>query len=508
MATPKELIDAVVANRRLPHTFSDDEIQQAEQSARAPVDESRRLDLRGETLVTIDDADARDFDDAVGARALPHGKILITVAIADVAAFVPTGSALDAAARLRGNSVYLPDRVLPMLPPALSNDRCSLQPQQDRACLCCQMEWDRRAKGGGAVSRYRFSRGMMRSARRLTYEEATDLIERGEGEGDEVATALQTLASVSHSRRGQRRAAGAMVLTTPGKKCWIDDDGDIRTRLINHNIARDMIEEMMLLANQSAADFLIRRRRRVLHRVHPKPPAENLAKLRLILAPFKIGIPPAQKLRAADFAEAIEAIRARDEGLGEAMLPAVLGALSRAQYAPDEETGHFGLACAHYLHFTSPIRRYPDLLTHRAIVAALEADNPLCTAADKSLYATAEGLAALGEHCSQTEVQADKSEWDCYQALMCARAVAFVGSVYRGFVSGVVKFGVFVTLPDLDADGVARFKSMRGFWKFDEGAMAATCDDGGRLGLGDAVTARVTAVNPDRGQIDIVLLDD
>ena len=469
------LIDEVVAAHELPGDFSAELTQSAIHAAKNPVEVSRE-DFRELHLFTIDGEDARDFDDAVAAAPLPNGGFRLWTAIADVAAFVKDGSPLDKEARRRGNSVYFPDRVLPMLPDALSNDACSLSPDQDKLCLLCEMDIV-----DGEVKKYRFARGIMRSRRRLTYEDAAD------GMQNDVRP-LTDLAAAGKALRQARKENGAFMMERPEWQAIIAD-GETTLRECRRNKAHWVIEECMIAANRCAADFVIRRRLPTLHRIHRKPSTENVRNLSRLLGGLGVDFPA--RPVAADFGRALEAIVAKDEGLADCIVPVLLGTLSRAEYAPDEKTGHFGLSCSRYLHFTSPIRRYPDLLVHRAIIAGLSKQN-------KQKVAVGD-LAALGAHCSQTETAADKAGWDCRQRLLCHRAMAHVGQEFDAMVSGVAPFGIFVAVRELGVDGMIRLSSLPGYWRYDEKKREISAN-GRVLGLGMRLRTRLASAMPEKGR--------
>ena len=463
----------------MPGAFSAAQNREAERAAKiVPAqDDAAREDLRKLRLITIDGADARDFDDAVFCAPADGGGFVLWAAIADVAAFVPPGGALDLEARRRGNSVYLPDRVLPMLPSALSNGACSLASGEDKLCLACEME----IRADGTIQKYRFMRGLMRSKRRMTYPEAAREMRNG-------AQYMRTLAQVGDALRRERRARGAFMMERPELQAALSANGAPELQVVRRNEAHLAIEECMIAANRCAADFVIRRRLPALHRVHKKPAADNVKMLRAILSPLGISFPA--RPAARDFGDAMDSIAAKDAALADCLLPVLLGALSRAEYAPDSKTGHFGLACARYLHWTSPIRRYPDLLSHRAILAGLAGDKPKIP-----------DLREIGAQCSQSEVAADKAGWDCRQKLLCWRAQNQVGREYEVMISGAAQFGVFVFSPELGVDGMLRLASMPGYWTCDaEKRQLTRRGDGRVLGLGAQLRARLVSVSPEKGR--------
>ncbi len=339
----------------IPEAFPVDALEQAEAAEAVPL--GRRSDLRDVPLVTIDGEDARDFDDAVFAEPEAGGFRLI-VAIADVAHYVRTGSPLDHAARTRGNSVYFPDRVVPMLPEALSNGWCSLRPDEDRGCLYAEIHVDAQ----GRKTTHRFGRGLMRSVARLTYEDVQQTHDRGDARFVPLYAAYQAL-------RAARTARGTLDLDLPERRVVLDDTGAVssvapRPRLDSHRL----IEEFMVLANVAAAEELERRHQPAMYRIHAPPSDEKLASLRDFLHGLGISLPPGDQVHPRD----LDRVLRRVAGTPEALLvnEVMLRSQSQAEYSPDN-IGHFGLALPRYAHFTSPIRRYADLLVHRALIGGL-----------------------------------------------------------------------------------------------------------------------------------------
>ena len=486
--TVTELIDSVISERSLPTVFEEAELTEAQQQALLPRMAHNRVDCRQQAFMTIDDETAADFDDAVICRRLPNGTLLLSVAIADVAAYVSTKSALDAAAQVRGNSVYLPGRTLPMLPPVLSSGACSLLPGEDRSCVVCEMEIK-----DGDIRRYRFFRALIRSTARLTYNEAAAMMQSDSSRYPAMALFVE----LTEQLRAERRRRGAMMLELPEKLCVLEESPDteaVKSVLRERNIAHWAIEEAMIAANRCAADFIIRHRGLALYRTHPTPPADNIKRLSAILATLNLPFPSSPV--AADFAEVLVKVQKQDTVLAEAMVPLVLGALSRAEYRPDATIGHYGLRCQRYLHFTSPIRRYPDLLVHRAIIAILEGrESPLI----------GEDLSALGMHCTATEVNADKAYWECRQRLLCLLVQKFIDCEYTGIVSGLGRTGFFVSSQQLDVDGFVSFSSMLGYWRYDE-ARQYLVSNGETIAFGDRITVLLKSVNPAKGRINFIFL--
>ena len=480
--TANELIDLLVEERGFPPSFPPSLLEEAKTAAATP-DVGERVDLRDRALVTIDDDTAHDFDDAVGCEKQSDGSLLLTVAIADVAAYVKAGSPLDQEAAKRGNSVYLPDRVLPMLPPTLSNDICSLKPRQDRLCVVCEM----RVKDG-LILGYRLYRGIMKSADRLNYESAAAAMEA------QSSPSLSALAQVAKKFRQRRADDGGMLLEKPEKYCRVDDQGKIKAGEKNRNIAHFAIEEAMIAANRCVADHLIEKGILALHRIHTKPVAEKLEPLMQALSSLGLSLP--KNPRAADFGEVLMTAQARNPILSDALIPVVLGALSRAEYRPDEKTGHFGLGYQRYLHFTSPIRRYPDLINHRLLIAALEKSPPT--------YSRDE-LTGIGNHCSECEIRADKAGWECRQRLLCETARAMVGCTFSGMVSGFSQNALFVLIPELSTDGMMRLSELPGYWKREgEAQRLKRTRDGKIISLGDEMEVRLQSVTPEAGRMELV----
>ena len=466
----------------------------AEAAAARPADPKGRADLRGLALVTIDDSDARDFDDAVWAEpdsdpANPGGWHIV-VAIADVGAYVAPGSALDREAARRGNSVYFPDRVVPMLPEALSNDLCSLVPDADRPCLAAHLWID----AGGRKRRHRFERAIMRSAARLTYigvQEAHD--GRGDAPIPLAPDRLRALYGAFAALDRMRQARGALTLDLPEHRVVLDPDKRPiavvqRTRLDSHRL----IEEFMILANIAAAEELEARGQACLYRVHDQPDPEKLAALRDFLD--EMGIPglalaKGQVVRPELFNRVLARAAERPEA---AMInELVLRAQAQAVYSPNN-LGHFGLALPRYAHFTSPIRRYADLIVHRALIAG-----------STPARGGAEALAAIAEHISATErraAAAERAALDRYRASLLGGAI---GTVFSGRITGVAPFGLFVTLPESGSDGLIPISSLPSDYYDHEAARHRLV---GRrsarvFALGDAVTVTLVEVDAIGGRL-------
>jgi ribonuclease R len=466
----------------------------AEAKAARPIEPASRVDLRQLALVTIDGSDARDFDDAVWAEPDPDpanpGGWHITVAIADVAAYVTPGSALDREAARRGNSVYFPDRVVPMLPEALSNDLCSLRPGEDRACLAAQLWID----ATGRKRRHRFERAVMRSAARLTYETVQaahdgTLAEPLPLAGERLAALFGAFAALDRARR----ARGALDLDLAEYRVMLDANRQPvaivpRPRLDSHRL----IEEFMILANVAAAEELESRQRACMYRVHDAPDPEKLAALRDFLD--EAGIPglalaKGQVVRPELFNRLLGRAAATPEA--RVLNELVLRTQAQAAYSPNN-IGHFGLALPRYAHFTSPIRRYADLLVHRALLGGAA---PARDAGDS--------LGPIAEHISATERRAagaERAALERYRATLLGGAV---GAVFEARITGVAPFGLFITLPDSGADGLVPISTLPSdYYDHDAARHRLVGRRSNRLyALGDAVKAILVEADPLGGRL-------
>jgi ribonuclease R len=437
----------VIHAHDIPQEFPSAALDEAERADATPL--GRRTDLRDTPLVTIDGEDARDFDDAVFAEPDGAGFRLI-VAIADVAHYVRPGSALDHAARSRGNSVYFPDRVVPMLPEALSNGWCSLRPKEDRGCLFVELHIDVH----GRKTAHRFGRGLMRSAARLTYEGVQRAHDTGADRYAHLFAAYRTLLAA-------RTARGTLDLDLPERRIVLDSDGGVRDvaprpRLNSHRL----IEEFMVLANVAAAEELERRHQPAMYRIHAPPSDEKLASLRDFLHGFGISLPPGDQVHPRD----LDRVLRRVAGTPEALLvnQVMLRSQSQAEYSPDN-IGHFGLALPRYAHFTSPIRRYADLLVHRALIRGLRlGDGALDT--DEAARFPDTAL-----HITSTERRAQLAERDAIDRYLAAYMADKVGANFAARISGVTRFGLFVTVIESGASGLVPVRSLPDdLWQHDE----------------------------------------
>jgi ribonuclease R len=459
---PRAFSLIAIATHGIPTGFPEAALKIAE--AAKPVGVAGRTDLRKIPLVTIDGEDARDFDDAVWAEpAQEHqGGWHLLVAIADVAWYVREGSALDHAARERGNSAYFPDRVVPMLPEALSNELCSLKPAVDRACLAVHLWID----GEGNLLRHRFERGLMRSAARLTYDEVQAAIDGRPSDraGPLTEPVLKPLYGAYRALDQARRHRGTLDLDLPERKVVLDPQGRIaRIEPRSRHDSHKLIEEFMIAANVAAAETLEKLKLPCMYRVHDAPDPAKLEALREFLNELKIPgltLTKGQVVRPRHFNQILQ----RAAGTPQAPMINMLVLRSQAQavYSPDN-LGHFGLALRRYAHFTSPIRRYADLLVHRALIAGHRWPD-----ADPADWG-AEDFAGIGAHISMTERRAAAAERGALDRYAAAFLAERVGAVFAARVNGVTRAGLFVTLDETGADGLVPISTLPGdFYVHDE----------------------------------------
>ncbi|OFW71733.1 MAG: ribonuclease R [Alphaproteobacteria bacterium RBG_16_64_48] len=486
----------------IPDRFPEAVLAEAE-AAKEP-ELKRREDLRHLPLVTIDPSDARDHDDAVWAEADPNpanrGGWVVIVAIADVASYVRPGSALDKEARKRGNSVYFPDRVVPMLPERISNDLCSLIENEPRPCLAVRMVFDKDGRKLG----HRFLRALMRSAASLTYEQAQSAID---GRLDEVTgplldPLLRPLWGAYASLVLARTERGPLNLDLPERKILLDDKGRVRgvaspPRLDAHRL----IEEFMIAANVAAAETLEAKRSPLIYRVHDSPSKEKLASLGEFLSTIGIKLPKSGTLKPAQFNRILAETRATPtaELVGEV----ILRSQAQAEYAPGN-FGHFGLNLRKYAHFTSPIRRYADLIVHRALVRALGAGTDGLTDAEMG------ELEEIARNISDTERRAMAAERETADRLIAAYLADRIGAKFQARVSGLVRTGLFVRLIETGADGFVPASSIgREYFFHDEVRQALVGEDTGlAYRLGDPVEVRLVEAIPTAGALRFEMLSE
>ncbi len=518
-------IDIALRTYDIPHTWPyevEEEITGLNESV-DDADKVHRVDLRDKAFVTIDDETARDFDDAIFAEPIKGGGWTLYVAIADVSHYVEVGSPLDVEARSRGTSVYFPEQVIPMLPEVLSNGLCSLNPHLDRLTLVCAMTVSAR----GEIQSYRFMEGLIHSHARLTYSKvgpaldpATATEARAELERDHGPAVLKnitTLRELFKLFRFQRQQRGAIDFETTETRIVFNDERKIE-RIVpsERNDAHRLVEECMLSANVCAADFLQKLEIPCLYRVHDVPAAERLENLRNYLGQLALDLSGGEKPHARDYQKLLASISGREDfNLIQTMM---LRSMNQAVYQPDN-IGHFGLAFEAYTHFTSPIRRYPDLLVHRAIrsvirsgkrTALVERVKGATKLEPQSIYPyDYAAMLELGEHCSMTERRADEATWDVVAWLKCEYMSDHVGDEFTGSVSSVTNFGLFVQLDDVYVDGLVHVSSLQSdYYQLDEAAHRLI-GERTRIsyGLGDRLTVRVTRVDLDDRKIDFELVD-
>jgi ribonuclease R len=514
-ADPGMEIEIALRKHDLPHEFSGDaEKQAARYGAKVLAKDLKgRRDLRHLAFVTIDGETAKDFDDAVycetltpdpspkgdGSRTKGEGRNhkgwKLWVAIADVSHYVKPGDALDRDSSERGNSVYFPRRVIPMLPEALSNELCSLKPEVDRLTMVCEME----ISTGGVVRHYEFYPAVIHSHARLTYTRVAAVLE-GKPADPPIAKPLipmiENLYSVFKALLGARAKRGAIDFDSVETQMIFDEKGKIeRIVRVERNDAHRLIEECMLAANVCASDYLAANDQPTLYRIHEGPTPEKLEALRSMLKDFGLALGGGDKPHAKDYAALLA--RIKDQPYAGLLQTVMLRSLRQAVYSP-ENVGHFGLAYEGYTHFTSPIRRYPDLLVHRAIKAVLSGTR--YDAGDWN---------ALGVHCSETERRADDATRDVENWLKCYFMQDHVGDEFEGTVSGVAGFGLFVTLDELFIDGLVHISDLgNDYYQYDQQRHLLKGERTGiRYQLGARVKVRVVRVDIETTKIDFVLVD-
>ncbi|MFV0473284.1 MAG: ribonuclease R [Pikeienuella sp.] len=484
----------------VPTEFPEAAIREAE--AAKPVKSMKgREDLRHLPLITIDPADARDHDDAVCAEPDPEieGGWIVWVAIADVAHYVRPGSALDREAKKRGNSTYFPDRVVPMLPEALSGDLCSLHEGVDRPCIAARL----RLGPDGAMTGHSFHRGLMRSPASLTYEQAQAAAD-GAPDAETAPLAGPVLAPLYAAYRAAseaRERRAPLHLDLPERRVELSVEGEVTAVRIRERFdAHRLIEEFMILANVAAAETLEKKGRALLYRVHEEPNPEKIEALRAIAEEAGYRLAKGQVLRTAQLNDLLDAAAGGADA--ELIGMSVLRAMTQAYYAP-ENYGHFGLHLRAYAHFTSPIRRYADLIVHRALIAAHG------WGADGQTMEEAEGLAETGEHISMTERRSMEAERDTIDRYLSAYLSEQVGAEFEGRVSGVARFGLFVKLDETGADGLVPVSSLgMEYFRHDEARAALVGEKSGKsIAMGARARVRLKEAAPLTGGLLFELLE-
>jgi ribonuclease R len=489
------IIPQTILEFGLPYEFPEEVVKEAE-SFKEPSAKDRegRIDLRDLPLVTIDGEDARDFDDAVYAEKRPGGGYRVVVAIADVSHYVRIGKPLDDEAQERGTSVYFPHFVLPMLPEALSNGLCSLNPNVDRLCMVCDLNLSR----AGRVTSYEFYPSVMHSKARLTYTQVAQYFDgdsQAVTEDRNVRKSLNTLFQLYHVLKDLRAQRHAMEFETVETYMTFDELGGINEILPRtRNDAHKLIEECMLLANVAAAEYALKNEVPMLYRVHEPPEFSRIQKVRDFVKLLGLKFP--EQPTQADYQAVIEATKDRIDA------PSIHAVLLRSMmqaYYGAKNAGHFGLAYEAYTHFTSPIRRYPDLLLHRAIKASLTS---------KKYPLSGASLDDAGQHFSATERRADEASRSVTTWLKCHYMQQHLGAEFVGTISAVAEFGLFVTLKDLYVDGMVHVSQLGDdFFVFDQSSQSLVGQNRGQtFSLGDEVRIKVAGVNLEERKIDFELI--
>ncbi len=501
--TPSLVVEAAIHGHDIPHEFPPEVLAEAT-AVPLVVEEGMldgRVDLRAVPLVTIDGEDAKDFDDAVYCETSRTGFRLI-VAIADVSHYVRPGTPLDDEAQKRATSVYFPGFVVPMLPETLSNGICSLNPKVDRMCFVCDMQIDH----DGLVTRSKFYEAVMNSHARLTYTQVWNAVGLDDEEAKrQVGTQLpqvERLHQLYQVLAKARQQRGAIEFESSEVRFVLDNRGEVtQAGMLQRNDAHKLIEECMIAANVEAAKYLLQRRIPAPYRIHEKPPESKFEDLLEFLKEFKLSLPAWGKVQPRDYTRLLKKIRDRpDAALLESVL---LRSQSLAVYAPDN-VGHFGLALEAYAHFTSPIRRYPDLLVHRAIKYALKGGKP-----DKYLYPPHE-MAALALQCSERERRADEAEREVDERYRAAWMEKHIGGQFEGVISGVTSFGLFVELDESKVNGLVHVTQLpHDYYHFDPIRKTLSGERRGKqYRLGDRVRIIVLKASLEERKIDFRLVED
>jgi ribonuclease R len=504
--TPDMEVEIALRNNDIPFEFSSDvtgEVDALPFEVK-PQEKRQREDLRSLDFVTIDGEDARDFDDAVYCERRRSGGFRLYVAIADVANYVKVGSALDTQAYGRGTSVYFPQYVVPMLPEKLSNGLCSLKPEVDRLVMVCEMTISEQ----GRVSGYQFYEGVIHSAERLTYTIVGQWIK--DGHFPRHKESLDSLVALAGLLSRVRSARGALDFDTREVGFSFDSEGRVSSvQLVERNVAHKLIEECMLCANVCTARLISKLKIPGLYRVHEKPEQEKIEYLKEFLASFNIDLGEGSP---ADYQHAIRQLRELSNG--HILQIALLRSMQQAVYQP-ENKGHFGLGYSHYAHFTSPIRRYPDLLVHRLIKSVIHSARE-CKEVRRfgkprrEIFYPYDDETVLGqgEHLSFAERRADDAVYEVLGWIKCDYLSEHVGDDFEGVISSVTKFGFFVQLEEVLVEGLVHVSALKGdYYQFDMGHQSLTGERTGEtFGMGDPVRVQIARVNVDERKIDLELL--
>ncbi|MDA8562066.1 ribonuclease R [Gammaproteobacteria bacterium] len=495
-------IDVAIRNHDIPVEWPKSALKEANKFSSDVSEASfkNRLDLREKQFITIDGPDAKDFDDAVFCEPRKAGGWTLFVAIADVGHYVKSGSSLDEEALNRGNSVYFPERVIPMLPEVLSNGLCSLKPKVNRLTLVCEMSISKTGK----ITKFNFSEAVIKSHARLTYDEVFAMInnkdEKLQTKHKALMPHIKELYSVYELLHSSRKKRGAIDFDLPETRIIFGENRKIEKIVpVVRNDAHKLIEECMLCANICAARYLIKAEANALYRVHEGPSVEKLVDLKKFLGELGLKLPGKQIPISKDYAKLLSGIKDRQDA--HLIQIVLLRSLSQAIYHP-ENKGHFGLAFDAYTHFTSPIRRYPDLIVHRAIRSVIQGKNVLSELESRFQF--------YGEHCSKSERRADEATRETIDWLKCEYMMDKVGEEFDGIISSVTNFGMFIMLSENYVEGLVHISMLKNdYYKYDPIKHALLGERAGkRFRLGDHVRIKVAKVNLDQKQIDFILADD
>ncbi|KAA9014354.1 ribonuclease R [Sphingobium limneticum] len=509
---PRSFSLIAIHKHGIPHVFPDRVEEEATKASALPLHEDKREDLRHLPIVAIDPSDARDHDDAVWATPDEDegnaGGYKAIVAIADVSYYVRPGSALDKEARKRGNSVYFPDQVVPMLPHELSSDMCSLRAGQDRAAMACHLT----INANGKVTAWRFTRAVIRVAAVLAYEDAQAAID-GTKDNDLLEPALKPLWACWALLRKARDARDPLALDLPERRVVLDEFGKIVSVAVRERLdAHMLIEDYMIAANVAAAKALEAKKAPVMYRVHETPGREKLVALKEYLATFDIDFALGQVIRPATFNALIRKVGESEEK--EQIMTQILRSQTQAYYSP-QNMGHFGLALGSYAHFTSPIRRYADLLVHRALVGAYGLDLPAPkdkVIPDRSSLSQEdyENMGRVGEMISGHERRAMEAERETVDRYVAAFLSAHVGEVVKARITGVQNFGFFATVDGLGGDGLVPVSTMGAehFYYDEAGKALQGVDSGDRYTVGQRLELRLAEADPINGSLRFELPDN
>ncbi len=510
-------IDVAIRAHGIPFEWPEPVLEEASRLRDEPeeADKKNRIDMRDTPFVTIDGEDARDFDDAVYCKKKRFGGWRLWVAIADVSHYVRPGSALDKEAQTRGNSVYFPERVVPMFPEVLSNGLCSLKPNVDRLSQVVEID----LTNDGVIKRFCFFEAVIHSHARLTYTQVGEALEKGEAAGvpAERVPDLQRLQALYRVLRAAREQRGAIDFETVETRIIFNEQRKIDAIVpVHRNDAHKLIEECMLCANVATAQFFEKHKLPTLFRVHEGPGEERLENLRAFLGELGLGLRGGTNPSPKDYQALMEQVADRDDA--NVIQTMMLRSLRQAVYQP-ENKGHFGLNYEGYAHFTSPIRRYPDLLIHRGIRSVIRsktrsklvrrADGAELLPKERSYPYDEKTVAALGEHCSVTERRADDATRDVQSWLKCEYLQDHVGDEFGGVVAAVTSFGLFVELEDLYIEGLVHVTALPGdYYRFDPAHQRLVGERSGRtFQLGDKVQVQVARVDLDDKKIDLELVE-